>query len=89
MGFFDWLFKKRTKKLGHDDGQAKYFKEDFDPREISSKSKKPKEKKDDKNIIFESKTMSFGGVLFVFDFVIVQNQKGMPRFQRDTPFLIS
>ena len=56
MGFFDWLFKKRTKKLGHDDGQAKYFKEDFDPRESSSKSKKPKEKKDDKNIIFESKT---------------------------------
>ena len=56
MGFFDWLFKKRTKKLGHDDGQAKYFKEDFDPRESSSKSKRPKEKKDDKNIIFESKT---------------------------------
>ena len=30
MGFWAWLFRKKEKGLGEDDGQAKYFKEDFD-----------------------------------------------------------
>ena len=32
MGFFSKLFGKKNQGLGVDDGQAKYFKEDFDPR---------------------------------------------------------
>jgi uncharacterized protein YegP (UPF0339 family) len=56
MGFFDWLFKKRRDKLGHDDGQAKYFKEDFDPRDGETKHKKRKEKSEVKPTKTLSKT---------------------------------
>lgn len=40
MSFWSWLFGKKEKKLGEDDGQAKYFKEDFDPRENKKTVKK-------------------------------------------------
>ena len=56
MGFFDWLFKKKRDKLGHDDGQAKYFKEDFDPRDGETKHKKRKEKSEVKPTKTISKT---------------------------------
>ena len=44
MGFWAWLFGKKTTKLGVDDGQAKYFKEDFDPKENISGKKEAKKK---------------------------------------------
>ena len=40
MSFWSWLFGKKEKKLGEDDGQAKYFKEDFEPREKKKTVKK-------------------------------------------------
>ena len=33
MSFLSWLLGKKSEKLGSDDGQDKYFKEDFDPRD--------------------------------------------------------
>lgn len=40
MGFWSWLFGKREKRLGEDDGQEKYFKEDFDQKSPKSTAKK-------------------------------------------------
>ena len=42
MSFWSWLFGKRANKLGADDGQAKYFKEDFDPKDSKKSVKKEK-----------------------------------------------
>ena len=37
MGFWDWLFgKKKKDRLGEDDGQAQYFKEDFGSKPAKS-----------------------------------------------------
>ena len=44
MGFWSWLLGKKTTNLGIDDGQAEYFKEDFDPKE-NKKVKKEVRKK--------------------------------------------
>ena len=40
MSFWSWLFDKKEKGLGEDDGQAKYFKEDFEPVEKKKTVKK-------------------------------------------------
>ncbi len=40
MSFWSWLFGKKEKRLGVDDGQAKYFKEDFEPCENKKTVKK-------------------------------------------------
>ena len=51
MGFFDWLFGKKKKNgLGEDDGQAQYFKEEFDPKP----AKKVTRNEEQKNEIEES-----------------------------------
>ena len=44
MGFWSWLFGRKSKKLGADDGQAKYFKEDFDPKDNKNTKKETKKK---------------------------------------------
>ena len=45
MGFWAKLFGKKKNGLGEEDGQAKYFKEDFDPRggKTAKKAEKPTE----------------------------------------------
>lgn len=50
MSFWSWLFGKKE-KLGEDDGQAKYFKEDFDPVE-----KKKTVKKEEKSAAEQKET---------------------------------
>ena len=45
MGFWAWLFRKKEKGLGEDDGQAKYFKEDFDVVERKKTVKKQEKTK--------------------------------------------
>jgi uncharacterized protein YegP (UPF0339 family) len=45
MGFWQKLFGKKSKGLGEDDGQAQYFKEDFQPVKKATKSEKATEAK--------------------------------------------
>ena len=45
MGFWQKLFGKKSKGLGEDDGQAQYFKEDFQPVKKVTKSEKATEAK--------------------------------------------
>lgn len=40
MSFWSWLFGKKEKRLGEDDGQEKYFKEDFDQKSSKQSTKK-------------------------------------------------
>ena len=54
MSFWSWIFGKKE-RLGEDDGQAKYFKEDFDPREkkksVKKEEKQPQEHKKAKKTV--------------------------------------
>ena len=50
MGFWDWLFgKKKKDRLGEDDGQAQYFKEDFGSKPIKSTTDSAIYNKEEKN----------------------------------------
>ena len=50
MGFWDWLFgKKKKDRLGEDDGQAQYFKEDFGSKPIKSTTDSTIYNKEEKN----------------------------------------
>ncbi|MBQ8302500.1 MAG: YegP family protein [Clostridia bacterium] len=89
MGFWAKLFGKKKQGLGEDDGQAKYFKEDFNPREkkqvkkavkadtkVETENEKTlpdKKEKEPVNITQNSKSTKS------------KNEKATPELQEDSP----
>lgn len=91
MGFWAKLFGKKKQGLGEDDGQAKYFKEDFDPREKkqTKKAAKPDVKAEKEKAeaipVSESKVKSNKEAVHTNKNADNKNEKTTPELQEDSP----